>query len=148
MNIIKVNCIPEVMITKKLIPLLLKRQKRSAIINMASFAAQFPFGIYAATKVFDDYFSRGLNYQFEQKIDVISVRPRWVTSKMTSNNQAFYCVTPRNCIKWVLKALGHQPFTNGHWNHRFQSWLHEMLPENLMMRYRYHQYRSTCKPCI
>lgn len=39
MNIITVNCFPQVMITKKLAPVMEKRKKKSAIITLSSFAA-------------------------------------------------------------------------------------------------------------
>eukprot|EP00825_Cyclidium_porcatum_P041751 TRINITY_DN5549_c0_g1_i3.p1 TRINITY_DN5549_c0_g1~~TRINITY_DN5549_c0_g1_i3.p1 ORF type:complete len:621 (-),score=95.40 TRINITY_DN5549_c0_g1_i3:255-2117(-) len=141
MNIITVNCFPQVMITKKLAPVMEKRKKKSAIITLSSFAAQFPFGIYSATKVFNDYFSRSLNYLYANKFDVLAIRPRWVTTKLSGNVDSYYSIKAQTLWKWAFKALGHQEFTNGHWNHKFQSWLHEFFPYPLVMQYRYWSYK-------
>lgn len=96
-----------------------KRKQKSAIINMSSFASQFPFGIYSATKVFNDFFSRSLNFLYKDKFDVISVRPRWVNTKLSGYNKSLYSIETGSLLKWVFKALGHQEYTNAHWNHKF-----------------------------
>jgi short-subunit dehydrogenase len=61
--------------TKKLLGGMLKRPKRSAIINLSSVTERIPTSIYTASKSFDDFFSRSLSYETEDKIDVISIRP-------------------------------------------------------------------------
>jgi short-subunit dehydrogenase len=49
------------MMTKIVIPKLMKRDKKSAVINLSSIAANTPSSIYAATKKFNDFFSRSLS---------------------------------------------------------------------------------------
>jgi 17beta-estradiol 17-dehydrogenase / very-long-chain 3-oxoacyl-CoA reductase len=53
-NLITINCVPVVMLTKTLLPLLLKRSNRSGIINLSSYAGCHPIPYlqsYSATKV-------------------------------------------------------------------------------------------------
>ncbi len=60
------------MLTKKIINKMSRREKRSAIINVSSGVAVSPmpyYSTYAATKVFDDFFSRSVGYEFKKKID-------------------------------------------------------------------------------
>ncbi len=42
-------------------------------------------GHYSATKTFDDFFSQALEYEVRKKIDVLTVRPFYVTTPMTRN---------------------------------------------------------------
>ena len=66
---------------------MLKRSKRSAIITVSSFAAVFerPFeAAYAATKVFNDWLSRGIAGEYDN-IDVLSVKPGLVSTKLIGN---------------------------------------------------------------
>ena len=62
---------------------MIKRNKRSAIISLSSFGSLYPVGLYSATKVFNDYFSRSLTQEYKDKIDSISLRPRVVTTPMS-----------------------------------------------------------------
>jgi short-subunit dehydrogenase len=77
---VAVNCYPIVMLSKLLLEGFERRFKkkgvRSLIINISSFSSMFPLPLlanYAATKVFDDYMSKGLYYELKSKgIDVLS----------------------------------------------------------------------------
>jgi len=61
MNEINVNIISMTMMSHYMIPLMLKRQHRSAIINISSFSAEHPIPYianYSASKSYNDIFSR------------------------------------------------------------------------------------------
>ncbi len=60
-DVISINCLSMAMMTKIVIPKLMKRDKKSAVINLSSIAANTPSSIYAATKKFNDFFSRSLS---------------------------------------------------------------------------------------
>jgi len=63
LNMIIVNCIPIVMMTRVLLPYMLSRKNRGAIVNIASISGRQPHpyhSLYSSSKVFDDYFSLGL----------------------------------------------------------------------------------------
>jgi short-subunit dehydrogenase len=63
-NEVIINCIPCVLMTNYAIPYLLKRDKRSAIINISSIASRYAvpyFTNYSATKSYIDTFSQALS---------------------------------------------------------------------------------------
>lgn len=85
------NCYPIVLLTQQLVKGMeerfAKNKQRSIIINLSSQAALIPAPHhlnYAATKVFDDFFTRGLFYELRIKgIDVLSVKPGMVATALT-----------------------------------------------------------------
>jgi len=123
-DMVLVNTLPQVMFTKLLLSKLEKRQYRSAVINMASYAAMKPtpgMAIYAATKAFNDFISRALAEEFKDKIDFLSVRPKRVSTPMTENvedEQAdWHWIEPEEVVKAALRDLGYEAVTIGHWKH-------------------------------
>lgn len=63
LNEITINCVPLVLMSNYAIPHMLKREKRSAIINVSSFSAEHPVPYvsnYSATKAFGDAFSKAM----------------------------------------------------------------------------------------
>ena len=92
---IAVNCYPIVLLTQQLVGKFEERftkgKNRSMIINLSSQAALMPapfFKNYAATKVFDDYFSKALFYELRAKgVDVLSVQPGMVATAMTKRKE-------------------------------------------------------------
>jgi 17beta-estradiol 17-dehydrogenase / very-long-chain 3-oxoacyl-CoA reductase len=65
-------------LSRVFLPNFMLRQKRSLFINLSSIVSYGPFAgqfVYNASKIFDDYFSRGLYITYKDKIDSISVKP-------------------------------------------------------------------------
>lgn len=87
MDEIAVNCYPIVLLTQAFLKPLEDRVNKlvdgkkyhSLIVNLSSSASLQPlpyFSNYAATKVFDDAFSKGIYYELRAKgVDVLSVQP-------------------------------------------------------------------------
>jgi Short-chain dehydrogenases of various substrate specificities len=130
-NVTIVNCLPQVMMSRYILPKLLERKQKSAIINMASIAATFPrtrAAIYSATKVFNDYLSRGLRDLYPN-IDIISLRPKFITSQMTDFKKPGIDTShPASLINNCFAALGKSPNTSGDIKHRFIEWRYLHLP--------------------
>jgi len=126
-----VNCLPQVMMTRYIIPKFLERQNKSAIINLASIAATFPrtqAAIYSATKVFNDYLSRGLATLYPN-IDIISLRPKFITSQMTDYKpEGLDTSPPSDLIVNAFASLGKRKCTSGDIKHRFIEWKYLTLP--------------------
>lgn len=64
-----------------MIPIMLKREKRSAIINLSSVAAENPIpfiSTYSASKAYNDFFSQSIQMEYAHKIDILSLRPMYV----------------------------------------------------------------------
>ena len=67
---INVNCVPPACLTNLIVPLMLKRDHRSAIINVSSTAALFacPYTAnYSGTKGFGTMLSRGIQLEYDGK---------------------------------------------------------------------------------
>ena len=87
------------------------------IVNLSSQAALMPAPFFknsAATKVFDDYFSKALFYELRAKgVDVLSVKPGMVATPMTKRKEDWtqMIITAEECAKGSLdKATGFQTY--------------------------------------
>jgi len=125
------------MLTRFLIPELLKREKKGAIITVSSFAGIYyrPYqAMYSATKSFVDFFSRSISYEFPE-LDILSVRPAVVSTKMAHwLKPGFRVISTEEFVKSSLSYLGRENYTQGHWKHRFQVWPFSIMPEWLRTR--------------
>jgi 17beta-estradiol 17-dehydrogenase / very-long-chain 3-oxoacyl-CoA reductase len=125
-DMIIVNCVPITLLTRKLIPNFLTRKEKSAIINLSSLASNRPIpymGLYSATKIFDDYLSRALALEYQDKLDVISLRPSFVKTAMSAavSKEGFFHIQTHDFVKSSLKKLGRTSRTIGHWKHKLKS---------------------------
>mmetsp|Transcript_8171 Transcript_8171/g.9850 ORF Transcript_8171/g.9850 Transcript_8171/m.9850 type:complete len:93 (-) Transcript_8171:382-660(-) len=78
--------------TYLMLPRLLERPDRSAIINLSSVAYERPSGfipIYMATKTYNLAMSLSLHDAYKHKIDVLAVTPHGVKSQIWPGHQAF-----------------------------------------------------------
>jgi len=137
-NLLAVNIFPQQILTRKLINKLLERNKnnikyKSAIINISSMAGvkPVPFDtIYSATKAMSDYHSRCLSIEYKNKIDVLSLRPFWVSTPMAFNKApGFDTILPEECAEGCLKDLGKKSYTWGHYKHEVQGILYNCIPD-------------------
>ena len=119
-NLVVINTLPQVMLTRKLLPQLAARTDRSAIIFLSSIMGTRPFPfftIYSSTKVFADFFARALAEEHPE-IDIISLRPVYVSTNMTFNKQLnFGTLTAKECVLGLFTKLGFESSTAGHWRH-------------------------------
>ncbi len=130
-NIISINCFPEVMISRKVLPRLLARKHKSAIINVSSVAGVYPMpyiSLYSATKAYNDYFSRAIAEEYKGKIDVMSLRPNMVATLMSRARPNFFVLSTEECAAGALGKLGYESFTYGNWRHDFLSSLMDFVP--------------------
>lgn len=132
-NFINVNCLSQAMMTNILMKRMLNRPQHSAIISLSSFASTFPLAlssVYSATKIFNDYLSRGIKSELiGHKVDVLSVRPLYVATPMTRNTlKEFGEITVKESVKGALKCLGQDEFTYGHWKHELQAFIMNYIP--------------------
>lgn len=88
--------------------------------------------VYSASKAYVDFLSRALSYEYDHKIDIISLRPSEVSTPMTYNKQTdIMTIKPEDCARGLLNDLGHDKVTNGHWSHCLQGKLYHLVPECL-----------------
>jgi len=79
--------------TRFVLPVMLKRTSRSAIIDISSVCAHLPgtgsLPIYSATKAFNLLLSQSVAVAHKDKIDVLTVTPNSTTSNMNSGRYLF-----------------------------------------------------------
>lgn len=74
---------PVAMMTRLILPKMLLRPNRGGIISLSSYSMLMRLKNsvnYCSSKLFDDIFSRSLEYEYGSKIDFLSVRPGIVTT--------------------------------------------------------------------
>jgi len=72
---------------------MIRRNNKSGIINLSSISSEGPlpyFQLYAATKAFDDFLSLGLSIEYGNQIDIMSLRPGFVTTNLSIKKFLFY----------------------------------------------------------
>jgi len=85
LELMKVNTVTAVLLTKGLLPYFLLRKNRSAVINVTSvnsIVAVKGYSYYNASKSFLDMLARILQIQYQDKVDFLSVRHGTVATRM------------------------------------------------------------------
>lgn len=125
-NLVITNALSPVLITRCIVPTMLKREKKSAIINLSSFCASRPLpyaSVYGSTKIFDDFMARSLAIEYENKIDCLALRPNWVSTKLSTKRlNNFDVISSNKCVVDALKELGYEKVTAGNWIHSMLEW--------------------------
>ena len=119
----KLNLIPIAVLTRLFLEKFLKRGSRSGIINLSSAASMFSYkgtAHYSATKTYDDFFSRALEPEVRHKVDVLTVRPFYVTTPMTKKTTSFMHSTAEQTAKEAINSLGNTDICYGPLMHRIQ----------------------------
>ena len=122
-RMIQVNCIPQVVVTKYLLPKLLKRSidegKRGAIINLSSVANYTNLSktaVYVATKSYNLSLSKVLSKEYGKHLDIMGVLPGPTRTNMITFD-APLVIKPHQHVRWALSDLGYNIQTFGHYKH-------------------------------
>lgn len=115
----------------------MERRRRGVIINLSSYSASYPMpllSVYTASKIFVDYLSRALQFEYKQKgIIIQSVLPAYVSTKMSKIRRASLMVpTPSTYVRHALKTVGIEARTYGYWAHKLQGFLQDSLIANII----------------
>ncbi|CAG0914102.1 unnamed protein product [Notodromas monacha] len=130
-GMLEVNNNAAVEMTHLVLPAM-KARRSGAIVNISSGISFYPtpmFNLYAATKVFDSFFSRGLAYECKfHGITVQCVTPNAVRTNMTlifsdSDYSAFnvFWPNPEQFAKSAVATIPYATHTHGYWAHALQS---------------------------
>lgn len=121
---VNLNVTPQTILTLMVLPKMLKRRKKSAIVNLSSYGSAYPYrnlATYRATKAFNNLFSKVLHYEESKFIDSISVKPRWIDTPLISSTQwkmdSFFVISTSHLTKSVMSQLGYEIETFGYWSH-------------------------------
>lgn len=87
-------------------------------------------GVYSSTKRSLDIYSQILDLEHRDKIDIISLRPFGVTTKMMKMKKGPLMITPRECAKSALIEMVDGHITSfGHSKHKLSRTAFEWLSE-------------------
>ena len=119
-----------------LLPRLLKREKRSAVLNLSSKAAFFTRGfmpLYCTTKHYNLALSRCMQEAYSSdQLDVLTVTPASVKTQMNPGTMSYTVQAPEHA-RAVMDHLGWHDQTWGSWWHAYQMWIEETGPISWIM---------------
>lgn len=137
-NMLAVNIYPVSFLSRIVIPKMLDRNKKSLIINLSSAAGKSPcpfLCIYGASKSFNDILARSLALEFEGKIDVMSLKPNWVSTKMSKLRPGGLVITAKQCVEGCFRDVGFVEATAGNWRHDVVEWLLiNVIPKRFLLK--------------
>jgi len=140
LDMININCLAPSLISKKILPLLKQRSLKSAMINVSSFTGVHPMpftAVYSGTKAFLDAFSKSVAIENREKIDVISLTPFYVSTKMIKyQKQDFETRSPEDVIEACFRDLGSRDRTFGHISHELIHAYSAIMPEKYVENFR------------
>jgi len=123
-NIVLVNDVSALQMTRLILPEMLKRRK-GAIVNISSAAGFAPMPlitVYSATKVFLDFLTRGLSYEYAETGLIFQVvNPFYVVTKMSGlRKPSFLAPDPDSYAANALDTIGLVTETSGCFSHDLQ----------------------------
>ncbi|XP_064634389.1 very-long-chain 3-oxoacyl-CoA reductase-like [Lineus longissimus] len=120
------------MMTRLILPQM-EQKKKGIVINISSASAARPtpmLTIYAATKAYVDFFSRGLQAEYSSKgIIVQCVMPYFVATKMSGiRRSSFFVPDPNTYVASALATVGKESVTFGCKAHAIQEYVISFIP--------------------
>lgn len=76
---------------------------------------------YSATKTYDDVFSEAINMEVNSKVDVLTVRPFYVSTPMTRNTVSATHALASQTAKEAVDSLGRVDICYGPFTHRLNA---------------------------
>uniref|UniRef100_A0A8C4I9Q4 Hydroxysteroid (17-beta) dehydrogenase 12b n=1 Tax=Dicentrarchus labrax TaxID=13489 RepID=A0A8C4I9Q4_DICLA len=114
---------------------------KGAILNISSASGMYPvpfLTVYSASKAFVDFFSRGLQAEYQSKgIIVQSVLPFFVATKLSKiRRPTLGKPSPERYVSAELNTVGLQTQTNGYLPHAIMGWVSTaLLPAKIVNSY-------------
>ncbi|XP_069816835.1 very-long-chain 3-oxoacyl-CoA reductase-B-like [Dendropsophus ebraccatus] len=136
-DIMNCNVFSMVHMTRIVLPGMVRR-KRGVIINVSSATGARPFpmvAMYGSTKVFMDFFSRSLNFEYRRDgIIVQSVLAHLVSTNMAHNPEPTILVKSSEEFAWeALNTVGYTHRTHGCISHAIQGYIMDLLLTDAFM---------------
>lgn len=120
-NMIKVNILSVTMMTKLVLPLMVK-QKKGVIINIGSASSIIPsplLTVYAATKAYVDKFTEGIDMEYAKHgIIAQCILPGFVCSNMSGiRRNTLLTPSSKDFVKSAIKLVGTEEKSTGYFPH-------------------------------
>ncbi|KFO73388.1 Hydroxysteroid dehydrogenase-like 1 [Cuculus canorus] len=155
-DMININIASANMMTHIVLPGMVKK-KKGAIVNVSSASCCQPtpmLAAYGASKIYLDYFSRALQYEYASKgIVVQSLTPFVIATKMSSfssitSKRSFFVPSAEEYASHAVSTLGLSTRTTGYWRHAIMFTLGECLPEWIWAWFALYLYRILRKEAL
>lgn len=126
-DIINVNINAQTLLTAHVLKNQSVEKHRLGIVNISSYSGVKPLpymSVYAATKAYNDVFSRSLAKEYlGSQVDVLSVPAMKVISGKVKEQKSLTVCTSRECASESLKWLGKTDQIPGHFKHNLMALL-------------------------
>ncbi|XP_054722876.1 inactive hydroxysteroid dehydrogenase-like protein 1 [Uloborus diversus] len=141
-DLININIASVTMMTYIVIPQMIQR-KKGIIVNMSSISSFNPLplmAVYSASKVYVDWFSRALSYEYKDEgVIVQSLVPSYIATSLVRfssllQRPSFLVPDPERFVRSAICTLGVADRTTGFWSHGLQYWMYELTPISLWYR--------------
>ncbi|XP_035508233.1 very-long-chain 3-oxoacyl-CoA reductase-B [Morone saxatilis] len=139
-TMVNINIMSVCQMTRLVLPRMVER-KKGAILNISSASGMYPvpfLTVYSASKAFVDFFSRGLQAEYQSKgIIVQSVLPFFVATKLSKiRRPTLSKPSPERYVSAELNTVGLQTQTNGYLPHAIMGWVSTaLLPAKIVNSY-------------
>jgi len=139
-DLIVVNTLAVVTLTKFIISRAKDRKYHSGIINIASLSSVRPlpyFSTYAASKRFTHIFTKAVarEYKDSDKLDILSCQPGYVTTNMTAQKKSFETIPPNRAARIYLNRLGRTDHAIGYYIHKMTEFTLKCPLPNFALRF-------------
>jgi 17beta-estradiol 17-dehydrogenase / very-long-chain 3-oxoacyl-CoA reductase len=150
LRMVTINTFPQTHLTHQLLPRLLARSSRSAVIDLSS-NASWQLGpqnaVYSATKAYNRFLTQGLAYEYSDKVDFLSVCPSLTSTPMTNSfATSSLAASVQEVVEGALLDLGKKTVTVGATKHIVLTYplrsLHQSLREQLIEYFRVKQLKG------
>ena len=138
-ELVSVNIFSQLMLSRIIIPKMLKRDKRTAIVNISSALGDvgFPyFSVYCATKAFNTALSKNLALELKSdNIDIMGVKcGRVNTSRNQHGGKGILIQNAEEAAISQLAQLGYNSETSGSWQHALGALQMYFMPDLLKLK--------------
>jgi short-subunit dehydrogenase len=99
------------LLTKLFLERMLKRANRSAIVNISSSGGYIPVPLdqlYAGTKSFVTFFTKALEFEIKDRVDVLCHCPGLVQTSLNGFHKSMDTAHPRECAHAIFRDLGYE----------------------------------------
>jgi len=139
-----VNMFSPVLLSHQVIPRMLQRYHKSAIVVVGGENAKQPIpgmSVSSGCKAFLKNFSIAASVEYEEKIDIFTVQPFGVRKQQVQDENApqqshsVFVIDSERFAKSTLRQLGHERTSSGDWIHQFLSWCYSLLPSEVALQF-------------
>lgn len=124
-------------VTKSVLPRLMQREKRSAVVFNSGMTAIYPapgLAVHSGTKAFEHYLADALQYELREKVDILSLLPAAVSSSRLPGLQpSLIASSPAAVAYGALRDLGQSYYSYGTLKHALQAWSLAWVPRRLRL---------------